>query len=160
VAQLTNGPSAGLPYDGVEDTYIGLINNSGGAIGGVSLTGPGIFGFDGDGIGAGPYCTGNGCGTVQYGTPNAQDPSGYGGPMGHFSILDSNTGTFLLNTPLADGGFTWFSLEESPNVAGGLTIGTVIPGATPLPGALPLFATGGAFLGYLARRKRKAAAKG
>ena len=60
---VTNGPNAGIPYDGVEDTYIGLVNNTGGVLTQVTITAPsniGVFGFDGDGIGSnagGAYCS-------------------------------------------------------------------------------------------------------
>src|SRR5947209_14232623 len=39
------------PFDGIEDTLVGVQNNSGATIFGISLTGPGIFDFDGDGAG-------------------------------------------------------------------------------------------------------------
>src|SRR3954471_6834062 len=39
------------PYDGVEDTLVGVLNSSGGPIDKISLTGTtGAFGFDGDGM--------------------------------------------------------------------------------------------------------------
>src|SRR5580692_9608013 len=38
------------PYDGSDDTLIGVLNNSPSAVGSLALTGSGIFGFDGDGI--------------------------------------------------------------------------------------------------------------
>lgn len=154
---VTNGPGfAQGPYDGVEDTYIGLENNSGQAVSAITLSGAGIFGFDSDGI-ASPDLPGgqySGSGIQQYGTNNAQDPTGYGGPAGHFNIVDFNNGTFILNSPLAAGGFTWFSLEEPLNSASFTVTGV---SQTPVPAALPLFASGAAVLGFFGRRKRKAA---
>lgn len=35
------------PYDGVEDSLVGVINNSGASVFGIKLTGQDIFGFDG-----------------------------------------------------------------------------------------------------------------
>src|SRR5438105_111394 len=64
-----NAPNNG-PYDGVEDTLIGVVNNTGGPLSSIALSSnTDIFGFDGDGP-----CTV---------TPNpgncSSDPSGYGG---------------------------------------------------------------------------------
>jgi hypothetical protein len=57
------------PYDGGDDTYVGVINNFGAPISAIKLTTvAGAFGFDGDGI-------------VTFGAPsNPMDPTGYGGP--------------------------------------------------------------------------------
>ncbi len=168
--------SAGIPYDGVEDTYIGLINNSGQLVTSIVLSAPvavGIFGFDGDGVGApvGGVYPGPGFGTNQYGTPNANDVTGpcigsgcsgggYGGPLGSFSGLFTSAGfdfgTFTIAGGLAAGGFTWFSLEEPLTEA---SFTAQVGSTTPIPAALPLFASGLGALGLIARRrKRKAAA--
>ena len=173
VQTITNGPGAGQgPYDLVEDTYIGVVNNSGASISQVSLSAPsniGIFGFDGDGIGAGTGagnatypagCAANGAGAC--GTANSNDSlsGGYGGPIGFFSNIllgdgssnTNDTGIFNIAGNLADGGFTWFSLEEPLSVcSGNLCV------VTPLPGALPLFATGLGALGLLGLRRRRRA---
>ena len=90
---------------------------------------------------------------------------GYGGPIGFFDQhcerrrYCGHERHCVLNLigGLADGGITWFSLEE-PLAAcqGQLCLSTP---SVPLPGALPLFATGLGALGLLGfRRKRKAAA--
>src|SRR5437660_174303 len=80
------GPGAAQgAYDGIEDNYIGVINNSSQTVNAIGLTSPHAndsFGFDGDGIGvmpAGGY-PGPGSGAIEYGTPNAHDSSigGYG----------------------------------------------------------------------------------
>src|SRR5258708_1913149 len=47
--EAVNDPSQG-PFDGVEDTMIGVQNNSGSAVSSIALEGVFIFGFDGDGI--------------------------------------------------------------------------------------------------------------
>jgi hypothetical protein len=50
---VTKGPSFGIPYDGVEDTLVGVVNNSGGTVTSIHLTSKtDIFGFDGDGAGS------------------------------------------------------------------------------------------------------------
>ena len=163
---VADGPNAGTPYDGVEDTYIGLVNNTGALLTSFTITAPssiGVFAFDFDGIGSnagGPYCAGAICGVQQYGTPNSGDSSGYGGPLGSFSNFQivglNDTMLFTIAGGLADQGTTWFSLEEPLASCGGQLCSA---SSTPLPAALPLFASGLGALGLLGwRRKRKNAA--
>ena len=80
------------PFDGDEDTLVGVFNNSGATVFGISLSGPGIFGFDGDGANHGSYA----------------------GPGTSFSIMDRNTGTVNFDSGLNDQQSLWFSLEGSP----------------------------------------------
>lgn len=86
------------PYDGVEDVLVGVVNQSGATVYGISLSGPDIFGFDGDGVGA------NG---------------GYEGPGTSFTVVNSNSGVvnFTGASGLPNGGFRWFSLEGNPSAA-------------------------------------------
>ena len=86
------------PYDGVEDVLVGVVNHSGASVYGIALTGPDIFGLDGDGAGPG----GN-----------------YNGPDNSFSISDANHGVVNFTGPngLPAGGFSWFSLEGDPSAA-------------------------------------------
>ena len=154
-ATISQNPGNSGPYDGVEDSYIGLWNNTSQSVSFVTLTGPGIFGFDGDGIGA-PNGAGNAttasCATCQYGTPNGNDPSGYGGPIGYFSNIVGSTGDFNILGGLAPGAFTWFSLEEQPTLTSFAVTGV---GSTPLPATLPLFAGGLGLMGLVARRRKR-----
>jgi hypothetical protein len=123
VSILTDGTQG--PYDGVEDTLIGVLNNSSAVIPSIPLSGTGdVFGFDGDGVcdpnntnvsfspgppgafagpGSGP-CTGN--------TLDTSD-GGYGGPISYFTgINGANTsGTVNFEGGLATGASTFFSLE-------------------------------------------------
>lgn len=82
------------PYDGVEDSIVGVINNSGASVFGIKLSGSGIFGFDGDGAFGGSYSN--------------SDIS--------FNIQDANTGIVNFTNPngLENGKFAYFSLEGSP----------------------------------------------
>lgn len=81
------------PFDGNEDTLIGVLNKSGATVFGITLTGQGIFAFDGDGAG-----------------PNG----GYAGPDVSFSVVDANNGTVNFVKGLTNGQSLWFSLEGSP----------------------------------------------
>lgn len=97
------------PYDGIEDTLVGIVNNSSQAIHSVRLTSAlPIFAFDGDGIDA-------------YSVPgNVLDGTGYGGPNAYFTNINSSltSGTINLVVPLAAGGGTgYFSLEEAIRAA-------------------------------------------
>jgi hypothetical protein len=93
------------PYDGNDDTLVGIVNNS------TKRTIPlvvlssaaDIFAFDGDGVDA-------------YGAPgNALDTTGYGGPNSYFTNIsaDFTSGTVKFVTPLAPGQSTYFSLENN-----------------------------------------------
>lgn len=93
------------PYDGIDDTLVGIVNNSTKrSIPLVVLSSSyDIFGFDGDGVDT-------------YGAPgNALDSTGYGGPNTYFTNISSDytTGTVNFVTPLAPGQSTYFSLENN-----------------------------------------------
>ena len=87
------------PFDGIEDVLVGVSNQSGATVFGISLTGADIFGFDGDGVGA---FIGN------------LGPTGYEGPGTSFSKINNNQGTVNFPSGLNDKGFIWFSLEGAP----------------------------------------------
>jgi hypothetical protein len=130
------------PYDGVEDTLIGVINNSGAplsTLGKITAT-TDIFGFDGDGIDT--YHA-----TPSY-IPNPLDHTGYGGPDTTFVVLTADSGFINFSTPIANGGSTFFSLEES------ITLNNnPFPTSAPEPASMALFGVGLAALGVLRRRK-------
>lgn len=92
------------PYDNIEDTLIGVQNNSAVSVPSLTLNGPGAFGFDGDGI----------CSNQFSGTPAGCPfgPTGYEGPHTSFTIVDNDNGTVNFAGGLAAGASAYFSLEE------------------------------------------------
>jgi len=146
------GYSTPQPYDSVEDTYFGFVNNSGHAISSLFLSSSNqtIFGFDGDGIDASPY---NAPG-------NASDNTGYGGPNSFFSGISANqqSGTVNFVTALqsynSSGTCTtgpctaYFSLEEP------VTLNTFVAGV-PEPSTWAMMLLGFAGIGFMAYRRKK-----
>ena len=109
------------PYDGIDDTLVGIVNSSKIPIASVVLTsgvgGSDIFGFDGDGIcGISPNT-----GLPYVPAPPAcpYGPTGYEGPGVSFSNIsaDQTTGTVTFTPPIAPGGTAYFSLENSLTAA-------------------------------------------
>src|SRR2546430_11368058 len=65
-----SAPSGEGPYDGIEDTLFGVQNNGTTPLMSLTLSGPGIFGLDGDGIN---FYNGTGA------APGSPGPTGYEG---------------------------------------------------------------------------------
>lgn len=131
------------PYDGIDDTMIGVVNHSSHPISVIGLTSStDIFGFDGDGI------------HNVLGAPgNSHDSTGYGGPNSYFSNIsqDATSGVVHFITPLAQqGGTSYFGLENSlhppdsifsvPTVNGNPV--SILPSPVPLPPSIMLFGMG------------------
>jgi hypothetical protein len=114
-ATVFSDPAQG-PYDGEDDSLVGVLNQSGVALNELSLSSSSdIFGFDGDGICAEPYKVFNaGC---PFGS------TAYEGPGTSFEPNDQNSGIVKFNPPIPPGGTSYFSLEEAveeTNLAAGL----------------------------------------
>lgn len=132
------------PFDNSEDSLVGVVNNSGGTITSLAISGSNIFGFDGDGLAAFP-----GGGT--FGT------TGYEGPNTSFTITDTNNGFVnFLNGGLLDGQTAYFSLEE--NLAAGgvpITVGSAAP--EPATWAMMILGFGMAGVAFRRRKQRQLA---
>lgn len=93
------------PFDGGDDTLIGVQNNRAASVPVTVLFGTNIFGFDGDGI-----CS-------QFISPHPSTcpfgSTGYEGPGTSFTIADINNGQVNFAGGIASGGSTYFSLEGS-----------------------------------------------
>ena len=137
------------PYDGSEDNYVGVVNNTASSVGSIDLSSnTDIFGFDGDGIDA--YgIAGNSADLTAYGS------SAYGGPNAFFTNINNTATSGTVNfiaALAANGGTSYFSLEEAP--AGGLAItGTASTSVTPEPSSLALLGTGVMTVGGIIRRR-------
>ena len=111
------------PYDGIDDTLVGIVNNSKLPVTVLGLkSGLDIFGFDGDGIDT-------------YGVPgNSLDTSGYGGPNAYYTDINASQTSGQVNfiTPVAAGGGTsYFSLENA--LSSSVACGTLINNALSSP---------------------------
>ena len=148
VSTFLNPVYAGVnpgPYDGSDDSYIGVINQTSHAIFSFSLSNPSasqfIGGFDGDGITA-------------YGVDFAAigvDSTGYGGHDAFFTNLDSIASSLTVNFSggISAGGTDVFSLEAPAALNGGV-IGTPEPATWAM---MLLGFAGLGFAGYRSARK-------
>lgn len=138
------GDSSVGPYDGSDDTLVGIVNNSSAAITAVTVSGPNsdLAGFDGDGIctyaagsSGGSGFTGDSYCTAQQ--KAGSDPGDYAGPGTSFT-LDPNSQDDVevdfTGNGLAAGNSTYFSLEGALTAAvvkarkGGLNLGYIAMG--------------------------------
>jgi len=138
------GVNTGLgPYDGSDDTLIGVFNHSSTPLTSLHISGSSdIFGFDGDGIDTYPGSVGN-----------STDTTGYGGPDAYFTniAVGAMSGTVDFITPIGLNGSTYFSLEEPPSA---ITIGSITTGV-PEPASVAILSSALLGLGMLRRRRKQ-----
>jgi hypothetical protein len=142
------------PYDGAEDTLVGVVNNSSNTITQLTLSGSDIFGFDGDGICTFAFAGNSYCSASAL---SGTDPQDYQGPTSTFNITDSDSGTVNFNPGIAPGTSTYFSLEEPPSASLAGTVTGSTPGHptnnTPEPASVALMLGGLSAIVFRARRK-------
>jgi hypothetical protein len=136
------------PYDSVEDTYFGVINNSSTSLASLHLSNPGvdIFGFDGDGVCSSSYLSCSGT-----------EPNGYGGPGVTFANINANVDAgdvVFAGGVAANGGTAYFSLEEAVSLN---TI--VVTNGVPEPSTWAMMILGFLGLGYMAYRRKNSDGK-
>jgi hypothetical protein len=107
VTVLVDGSQGPFDTPPVEDTLVGVLNNSGLPVTSLVLTSTSnAFGFEGDGICSAPTSP------QAPGCPFATTTTGYEGPDNTFTVVDGNHGTVnFTGTGLAPGGSTYFGLE-------------------------------------------------
>lgn len=139
----TSQPFA-TPYDGVEDQFVGVFNNSSLTLTGIRLSGVGIFDFDGDGAySGGSNCSSSGSPPNPCGTGGGTTGYERGG-INFFSDIVLNNGstpdTGIINFigNLSPGQLSLFSLEDPASVDG-VTVTAL--NATPEPATLLLVGT-------------------
>lgn len=142
---IVTGDPAQPVFDGVEDTLVGVQNNSNFSIGSMPVsatTGKALFGFDDDGL-----CSGvNSGGLLPFAPPPAGcpfGPTGYEGPGVSFTNIsaDTTSGTVNFSPGIPPGGSAYFSLEDQ--------LSTVPPydisGGTPIPSDIHMVALGDSY---------------
>lgn len=128
----TTGVGNALAYESIEDVLVGVVNTGTGTLGGITLTGSGIFGFDGDGI------------DLYGATGNAMDTTGYGGPASFFTNTTGTSGIVNFIGGIAPGGSAFFSLElpTSGGICSNVSQCPHFPVSAPEPASIALLGSG------------------
>jgi len=124
----------GNPFEGSDDTLVGIQNSSGGPLSSITLSSTdvsngGLFSFDGDGVcqvaedptRTKPSINTNDC---FHGYPVPEGYFGYEGPDNTFTQQCDDTcpsGTVNFTAAIPINGSTWFSLEETPQAIAQIT---------------------------------------
>jgi hypothetical protein len=146
----STNPTDQGPFDGADDTLVGILNSSGATLTSISISGgtTDIFGFDGDGacVSSNPY--GTPAADCLNGAYQSSDPGDYESVSATFSGINAAFTSGTVNVNVANGGTAWFSLEEA------VTANQIAPSNTvPEPNSLILLGTGIVGLAGMIRRK-------
>lgn len=131
-ATVMQDPTKG-PYDGSDDTLVGVVNNSGSPVKALAVSSPNpVFAFDGDGI----------CSPTYHASPSCPfGNTGYEGPGVGFGLIspDFTNGVVAFSPSgiASNGGTAYFGLESA------LTGANQITGAQQTPTITPLNSLGG-----------------
>ena len=155
VAADPNPPNNG-PYDGSDDTLVGVVNNSSTTVTSLPLmSDQGVFGFEGDGACSGTFGgLGNGnppATQCQGGVFTTNDPTDYESAGAKFGSISSDLTSATVFLSLAPGQSTWFSLEGQLSTTD-ITTGPAGGGSgVPEPASIALLGIGLCGLGLLRR---------
>ncbi|HXX91134.1 MAG TPA: prealbumin-like fold domain-containing protein [Acidimicrobiales bacterium] len=123
-----SSPDGADPYDGSDDTLVGIVDDSPAPLSSISLASfADIFAFDGDGMCTYTFAEDAYCAGLPPGS------SGYEGPDTTFTDIapDQDSGTVDFTTPLrANGGSTFFSLENQLGDCGPDRVCVRVPAGT------------------------------
>ena len=140
------------PYDGVEDTMVGIVNNSASVITSVFLSSTtlALFGFDADGIcapnGSTPFLSGTNFTTYCPHGSSTTNGNDYLGQASSFSVASFMSGTVHFAGIATGGGTAMFSLEEPPSLSFQVNV--------PEPASIALLGTVVMFVSFRLRRRK------
>lgn len=138
--------------DGIEDTLVGVVNNSGKTLDSFTLNGGSldIFGFDGDGMSTVPN-PGSGPGDTYFG----YYLDGKGNKIGTVTFNPSNVYVGDILFPgLTDGGTAWFVLEEQVDFTKPPVVVGVPASSVPENDIYAMMLAGLGMIGFAARRRQ------